>query len=351
LKAIIIDQSIIFTTKLGEYIRKTMKFHQSHPLVTRYLARMSPLPALIKVFKPGFIGRLIYTPVTAMQPGTDRKWLRLSSVIVSVGVLSGLLIDNQAQAAQATAFPDAMVVINKINQVDDGEHVTRNLTMTMVDKRGKIRVRETQAFRKYYEGEKRTILFYKKPTNVKGTAFLTFDYQEVERDDDQWLYLPGLRKVRRISASDRGDYFLGTDFTYEDIKLEGKIEVSDYDFEVIKSETLTLESGLSYQTLLVKGIPKSQVIAKELGYGRIEFSVDSETWLIIKANYWDPKGKLLKTLVNEDIRPIDGILTRHKLTLDNHKTGHQTTLTFSKVDYKKSVKDSLFSKRAMKQGK
>jgi len=223
--------------------------------------------------------------------------------------------------------------------------------MTLTDKRGKVRVRETKAYRKHYQNEKKTILFYKKPTNVKGTSFLTFDYHQANKDDDQWLYLPALRKVRRISASDRGDYFLGTDFTYEDMKLEGKLDVTDLDFAVIKAETLTITNDKSYQSLLMSGIPKDKTIAKELGYGRSEFWVDIQSWLIIKAKYWDLKGKLLKTLVSKDIRKVDGIFTRHIMTMDNSKTGHQTVFSFSDVDYNSQVKDSLFSKRAMKQGK
>ena len=96
---------------------------------------------------------------------------------------------------------------------------------------------------------------------------------------------------------------------------------------------------------------KSDVIAKELGYSRSEFWVDTDSWLIVKVKYWDIKGRLLKTLVIRDVRQVNGIYTRHKMTMDNNKTGHQTIFSFSNVDYKTQVKDSLFSKRAMKQGK
>ena len=73
---------------------------------------------------------------------------------------------------------------------------------------------------------------------MRGTGFLTYDYADVSVDDDQWLYLPALRKVRRISASDRGDFFLGTDFTYEDIKKEQKVEINDYAFQAKGSENV-----------------------------------------------------------------------------------------------------------------
>lgn len=343
--AVLISSKVVPLTNFGTIVVVSV--------TVSFLASLSLLPALFNVIKPSFISDSLNNSEQLPQLSMARKWLRISSFIIVTGLLGSLLISNQSLAAEdSSVIPtDAMTIVNNINQVDDGEHVKRNLTMTLIDKRGKTRVRETRTFRKYYEGEKRTILFYQRPSNVKGTAFLTLDYKQADRDDNQWLYLPALRKVRRISVSDRGDYFLGTDFTYEDIKLEGKLDIEDYNFEIIKTEVLNFEDGLSYQSIKMNGIPKSRAIAKELSYGRTEFWVDTKTWLIIKADYWDQKGKLLKTLINADIRAIDDILTRHKMTIDNHKTGHKTIFEFSEVDYQSPVKDTLFSKRAMKQGK
>ncbi|WP_293751437.1 outer membrane lipoprotein-sorting protein [uncultured Paraglaciecola sp.] len=315
-------------------------------VTTSFFASMSFLPALIKLTKPKFITDDYLNTQGAPRYSFARKAARLASAFIVVGVLSVV-----AFGKAALASPDVLTVVDNINKVDDGDFVTRKLTMTLVDKRGKTRVRETQAYRKYYDGEKRTVLFYKKPTNVKGTAFLTFDYEPVEKEDNQWLYLPALRKVRRISASDRGDYFLGTDFTYEDIKQEGKLALQDYDYSIIRFEPLTLENGDHYDAILMKGVPKTKAIAKELGYARNEFWVDSKTWVIIKVNYWDLKDKPLKTLIVTDIRKVDDILTRHNLAATNHKTGHKTTFVFSDVDYKTQVKDKLFTQRAMKLGK
>ncbi|OUR90071.1 Patched family protein [Gammaproteobacteria bacterium 42_54_T18] len=322
---------------------------------TSFLASMSFLPALIKLTKPTFISG--YQP---SDKTITRRWIRIPSIILLVAVAGSVLVNQPALASESETgkttksnnlLPSAEVVVANINNVDDGEYATRNLTMTLIDKRGKKRVRETIGYRKYFGKEKRTILFYKKPTNVKGTAFLTFDYPGATKDDDQWLYLPALRKVRRISAADRGDYFLGTDFTYEDIKLEGKIDSGNYNFETIRSEVLAQESSPPIQTVVIRGIAKNNVIAKELGYGKTEFWVDVDTWLIAKSNYWDPKGKLLKTLTISDVSRIDGILTRHRMTINNHKTGHTSEFLFSNVDYKAPVSDGLFTKRAMKRGK
>jgi len=325
-------------------------------VTTSFFASMSLLPALINITKPRFISAGIkstHAKGDNMNTSTKR-FARITSTIAVVGLIGFSVISNMTQAQErlrnTSQGLSANEVVTKVNEVDDGEHLTRQLTMTMIDKRGKTRKRETSAYRKYYEGEKRTILFYKKPSNVKGTAFLTFDYKDTTKDDDQWLYLPAMRKVRRISASDRGDYFLGTDFTYEDIMLEGKLDMTDYDFSILKEDKLSLNNEAVYNAVHMLGIPKSNEIAKALGYSRTELWVDTATWLIVKADYWDNKGKHLKTLVMSDIRAVDGILTRHQLSIDNHKTGHHTTFLFSNVDYKTPVKDVLFTQRAMKQG-
>ena len=247
--------------------------------------------------------------------------------------------------AWAQALPDANQLIQRVNALDEGEHVIRNLHMKMTDKRGKVRERDTVSFRKFYGEDKKTIIFYKTPTNVKDTAFLTFDYQAHADEDDQWLYLPAMRKTRRISASDRGDYFLGTDFTYEDIKKEGKIETQDYNFKTLSEAEID-----GHQTYVVEAIPVSDSIAKELGHSKLLGYIDPELNIFRKSEYWDLNGNKLKTIYTQDIQMVDGYLTRHRLEVDNHKTGHNTVFTFSEVDYVSPIEDRLFTERALKRG-
>ncbi len=305
-------------------------------VTTSFLASMTLLPALIKVINPRFITR-------NSSRNTPPHNKLAQSLVLLIVIISAVFISQQSFAQD---LPAAFQVVNKVNSIDDGEFVSRDLEMILVDKRGKKRIRGTRSYRKYFGEDKKTIIFYKNPSNIKGTSFLTFDYSDVATEDDQWLYLPALRKVRRISVSDRGDYFLGTDFTYEDIKLEGKLSPQDYNYETLRVEKLN-----GNETIVLKGTPKTPDIAKELGYGHTEIWVDSNLWIIRQAKYWNPKEKPLKTLMVLDVRVVDGIITRHKFSIDNHRTGHHSDFIFSNVDYKQTVEDSLFSKRAMKRGK
>jgi len=308
-------------------------------VVTSFLFSLTLLPALIMLFRPKFI----------LQEKAVKSGVRLSNAtpLLLVGVVgAGLFYQDKAQASQDdTALPDANWIVEQINHVEEGRQSSSKLSMTLIDRRGKVRQRETVSFRQYVGLEKQTVLYYLSPRNVKNTAFLIHDFPEAERDDDQWLYLPALRKARRISASDRGDYFLGTDFSYEDIKKEGKFETADFKFKTLAKETLN-----GVETIKLEAMPIDKKTSRELGYGRQEIWVDPSNWIIQKAEYWDIKMNPLKTLTISDIRKVEGIWTRHNLKMVNHKTGHSSEFIFSDMNYSKKIKNSVFTRQALSRG-
>ncbi|MCG8592130.1 MAG: outer membrane lipoprotein-sorting protein [Proteobacteria bacterium] len=296
-----------------------------------FLASLTVGPAVVLLLRPAFLTGADARPALARAAG--------------IGVLALLLGAPDPARAQDELLSGDEIARN-INARDDGQHVSRRLSMELINRRGSKRVRTTRGYRKYYGQEKRTVLFYESPQKVKDTAFLTYDYPEAERDDDQWLYLPALRKVRRISASDRGDYFLGTDFTYEDIKLEGKVDLDDY-----TRKTLRMEEVDGVSCYVVENVPVSDAVARELGYGRVVSYVDPEIWMMRKADFWNRKGKPLKTVRNLEIQQVDGIWTAMRIEADNHKTGHRTVFVFSDVDYEAPVEDGIFTERALRRGR
>ncbi len=311
-------------------------------VTTSFIASMTILPALGKLLKPAFLfprSELAAAATRASAVATA------SSVVALVAVVS-VLFASFAKADDVSDLPAADDIIAQVNSRDDGQQVTRKLTMELIDRRGKSRVRETIAYRRYYGEEKRTVLFYQSPTNVKGTGFLTYDYPDADTDDDQWLYLPALRKVRRISAANRGDYFLGTDLTYEDIKKESRIAAEDYTFVTLGTEEVD-----GHLTYIVEGIPVDSQTADELGYGRVQWRIDPEIWMSRKTEMWDINGNALKTVRNENIEDVQGIWTSMRLTAVNHKTGHSTVFIFADVDYRTPVDDSMFEQRALRRGR
>lgn len=250
-----------------------------------------------------------------------------------------------AAAAATPALPDGAEVARRINARDDGRHTRRRLTMDLIEPDGFTRTRETRFFRRHDEDGKKLAIFFESPKNLEGTAFLTHDHAEAGRDDDLWLYLPALRKVRRIAVSDRGRPFLATDLSYEDVKLETRVSEDDY-----RWRTLGEEGEGEARRLVVEAVPVDEETADELGYGRVELRVDPQTWLVRRADYEDPAGRRLKTAEIGDVRRVDGIWTPHTVRVENHRTGHRTVLRFEDVDYATAPPDDLFTPRALRRG-
>ena len=285
------------------------------------------------------------------------RMLRMSKNAVLILALTMLSIRSPALLAEeqvsktitATdieqSLPSGQEIAERINARDEGVAVTRTLTMKMIKSNGKSRTRVTRGYRKYYGDEKRTVLFYQSPRNIKDTAFLTIDYSEADQDDDQWIYLPAMRKVRRISAADRGDYFLGTDFTYEDIKKETKVEINDYTRRTLREEIFE-----GHRCYVVESIPVDDETAKELGHSRTLSWVDADIWIVRKAEFWDIQGNLLKSTHIKDIEKIQGIWTPHLMEVENHKTGHKTVFSFSDIDYESPVPDHVFTVQTLERG-
>lgn len=262
---------------------------------------------------------------------------------VIIGLLAfGMLLPSESKGQE---LPTGISIAENTYAKDDGISMSRKLTMELKDKRGKVRIRETTSLRKYFGDEKRLAIFYLTPKSVKGTAFLTFDYPDASLDDDQWLYMPALRKTRRISAANRGDYFLGTDLTYEDIKLETRISKEDYDYTTIGIEKID-----GQECYILVGIPKNKETAKELGYSKVKLWVDVNIWMLRKADSWDVAGNHLKTTEIKDITEVQGIWTYHLIEVKNHKTNHETIFRISDIDYKTTIDDDTFTKESLVNG-
>lgn len=308
-------------------------------IITSFIASVTVLPALVIWRRPAFVYE---------QQGARASVVWRVPVVVALVIAAALLGVNRANADSSAVSLPAMTadeLVDKVNSVASAEQVSRKLRMTMTNKRGKQRVRETVTYRKNEGDNQRSVLFFTAPANVRGTAFLVWDYAKDQGDDDQWLYLPAARKVRRISAADRGDYFLGTDFSYDDIKLDGKLEDEDFTFSICASKQ---KDGTSYYCL--QAIAKTGDIGKELGYRKVEMLIDPATWMVMQGEFSDSKDKPIRVLKVLEVENVQGFPTRKKLSMSNYKTGHSTLLEFTETDYDADIDERLFTKTALERG-
>jgi len=324
-------------------------------VTTSFIASMALIPALVMLIKPRFF--FADTPEShAVQATTQRKLANVVVIGATLGLLSVIPHDAAAQTKDSAQIKetsknsgefDALEVMHKVNEVFEGESRTTTITMTLRSKNGDERTREVKSYRRVFEDERKTFLVYQKPANVDGTSFLTYDYFDGGKTDDQWLYLPALRKVKRISVSDRGDFFLGTDFTYEDIKKSGKVEITDFHFASEGIETIKVGER-EIEAYKVRATPKSPQLVKELAYGDSFLWVNPENWIVVKGYFEDAKGRPIRTYYATEVIKVEDIWTLHVIEAFNHKTGHYSKFEFSDIDYLTPIDGKRFKKRAMK---
>ena len=230
---------------------------------------------------------------------------------------------------------DIMVLVDERN---DGDDRHSEMEMTLINKRGRKRIRQISSYSKDYGKDSKSVMIFQKPVDVKGTGFLSWEYNDDSKDDDRWLYMPALKKVRRISGSSENDYFMGSDFTYDD--MGGRNVEED-------THTLLREEDLNEQLCwVVESIPKE----KDNMYMKKIVWVRQDVKISVKVEYYDKLG-LMKTLTIKDIRQVDGIWTTHEMCIDNKAEKHQTILKFNQISYNQDLKDNIFTVTAIEKGR
>lgn len=227
----------------------------------------------------------------------------------------------------------------------EGASADRTVRIRLIDRHGAVREQVARAVRKNVADGRRMAIFYQAPANIRGTSFLVFDYRAADVANDQWLYLPALRKVRRVPAADRGDYFLGTDLTFDEIRNDNRVTPADWTFRFVGSEEID-----GVHCTLVEGVAASEQVARELGYGRARWWVDSNALMARRVDYWGRDGSLLKTVANRELKLIDGVWTASRIEVKNHKTGHGTVLAFESSRFDTPLPDALFTQQQMERG-
>ena len=188
---------------------------------------------------------------------------------------------------------------------------------------------------KEHDGDKSLTLF-DSPGDVRGTILLTFSHKV--GDDDQWLYLPALKRVKRISASNKSGAFMGSEFAFEDL---GSREVEKYGHRYLKSEMLD-----ERECYVLEQVPLNK---KNSGYSRIISWLDKTTYRLIREEYYDQKQRLLKTLFCREYQQYLGFLWKaHRLEMVNHQNGKQTDLLFSNFQFRVGLSDADFRKNRLK---
>lgn len=212
--------------------------------------------------------------------------------------------------------------------------------MTIIDEKGRERVRKIAQVTKLYDNgdtEKRLIRFLE-PADIKGTGLLTFDYKE--KDDDLWLYMPALRKTRRIVSTEKAKNFMGSEFTYADMTPPS---LNDFTFNKLADETV--DGVTCYQ---IEWIPVNDDIAEENGFGRRITFFGKENFVIRKSIYYDLDDELEKELIIHGIQELDPVNHRYRaenMEMINHQNGRRSALQTEKLEFNPNIDDEYFTVR------
>lgn len=251
---------------------------------------------------------ILFTPCPVTAGGAEKK---------------GLEIAVEADR-RSSGFEDYIVDMTMVLRNRAGKESRRSI---------RSRVLETED-----DGDK-SLTIFDSPRDVRGTAMLTFTHKI--GNDDQWLYLPALKRVKRISSANKSGSFMGSEFAYEDL---GSREVEKYTYRYLSEGKIA--ENLCFA---VERRPKDR---KNSGYSKIISWLDQKEYRVMKEEYYDKRGRLLKTLILKNYKLYLGTHWRpHCMEMVNHQNGKQTDLLYNSYTFRTGLKDRDFNKSSLKRAR
>jgi outer membrane lipoprotein-sorting protein len=224
----------------------------------------------------------------------------------------------------------------RMDAVDTSKDYKRTAVM-VIDRKGQKLARKMETYNKKYGPDERGLIKFIEPPDVRGIMYLTWSYENIERDDDMWVFLPAESLVRRISGGGKKGSFMRSDFANEDIE---KREVDDDEHRLLRSEEF---SGVD--CYVVERIAKKK---KDTNYSKRITWVRKDIWLPMKIEYYNKRGKHIKTAIYGGFKEIKGIWTITKIMVETPSKGSKTLMQYDNVDYNIGLSDSLFEQSNLK---
>lgn len=244
-------------------------------------------------------------------------------------VVAAILLSSPTAPAGAGDLSDARKIVNRTNTAqyyaaNDGRALVR---MKIVDNKGRSQRRQFSVLRRDLKdsGDQNYLVVFDQPADVRNTSFLV--KKHTDRDDDRWLYLPGLDLVKRIAASDERTSFVGTHFFYEDISGRHPSEDTHKLVETTDTE------------YVVKSTPKSK---KGVEFAHYTLNINKKTFLPSKIEYVNGQGKVYRRIETVQVDTVQGNPTITRLKVSDLESGGYTLSDVSNVQYDLGIPDDIF---------
>ena len=247
-----------------------------------------------------------------------------SIITVAVLMISSSLIFSQTAREISDKSTDAI----EFNSMEMA------LTLKIYDAKGRVRTRQiTSASKKFGEITK-TIMKFTAPADVKGTAILIYDYEN--KNDGMWIYMPAIRKIRRIVSSEKGKNFMGSEFTNADMS---KPNMNDFSYKILSSETYKGHTCWKIETTC-----KDEDIEDENGYSKKIAWIDKASYLCYKIEFYDFSGDLHKVQTIEQYKKqSNGKYFGFYMKMENKQNGRKSVMTINKFQIGSTMTENKFT--------
>lgn len=241
-----------------------------------------------------------------------------------------------AAAFQVSAGITGEEVMERVYDRPAGDDMTAQMLMGITNARGSTRDRDIVQFSMDAGGIDKKLMFFTSPADVRDTSFMTWSYEDGS-DDDQWIYLPALRRVRRIASDSRHDSFMGSDFTYDDLSQR---HPSADDHALLREEQVNGSDAYVVESVPVDDEPYSRTVSW----------ISKDSYIGLQREFYDDAGRLYKKLVIDQAEEIDGYWVITDMTMSNLSSGSNTRIQMKDVSFSIGLDDSFFSERQMRLG-
>ncbi|MCL2472971.1 MAG: outer membrane lipoprotein-sorting protein [Treponema sp.] len=243
--------------------------------------------------------------------------------------------------ASASAFAqDAAAIVEKSRNRISADTISTRSKMVLTAKNGAVTERTIDQYsKKDSKGNNRAIIVFQDPASIKGTRFLTIE--NPGKDNDQWIYLPSLGKVRRIAASEGSSSFMGTDFSYDDISS------ADRNADLDNHKLLREENFRDKDCYVIESTPKDT----NYQYSKMVQWIDKETYVTYKVELYDKKGTQVKLLEIPELKEVQGRLAAMVTRMTTIAAGTSTSLSVVILKYDDPIPEGVFTTNYLETGR
>lgn len=229
--------------------------------------------------------------------------------------------------------PDARTIMEKSRELSLAGSLTATISLVITEKTGAARARTISMTSKSFgDGTEKRFIRFLEPPDVRGTSMLVYDYKTVA--DEMWIYLPALKKVRRIVTSEKGKSFMSSEFSNADL---GSPNISDFKY-------LFIDNPVDSDLWVIESTPVNEKLSEEYGFSRKVSHIRKGKYEVRKMELYDFEGKLFKIIEITEVQTLSGGRYMVKeMSACNIKTGRKSVISFTNITEGIKVDDSVFS--------